>query len=56
MKAELFGNLNISFHDGFCLESNNFKLKTYFRPESLGDFFPPLLKYSNQNKLLIQGP
>lgn len=55
MKAELFGNLNISFHDGFCLESNNFKLETYFRPESLG-LFPPLLKYSNQNKLLIQGP
>lgn len=43
MKAELFGNLNISFHDGFCLESNNFKLKTYFRPESLG-LFPSIIK------------
>lgn len=39
MKVELFGNFNIFFYDGFCLESNNFKLEIYFRLESFGFFF-----------------
>lgn len=56
MKAELFGNLNISFHDGFVWKVTILSFKKHILDQRVLDFFPPLLKYSNQNKLLIQGP